>query len=220
MNRNTMAVVALVLATSLASDAHAQWGKVTSTFKKASNAVTETAKDVTDAGAEMLEGPPPEEQRADLEAARANALEKLYAARPDMENELDSAKGYAVFSNFGMNLGVISTQRGGGILTDNRTADETYMKMFSAGGGIGLGVKEYAAIFVFHTDAAIDKFTTEGWDFSGQADGNAQYDGEGDGIGMAATAMPGTSLYQLTENGLAAQVTLQGTRFWKDEALN
>ena len=32
--------------------------------------------------------------------------------------------------------------------------------------------------------------------------------------------MPGTSLYQLTENGLAAQVTLQGTKFWKDEDLN
>ena len=43
---------------------------------------------------------------------------------------------------------------------------------------------------------------------------------EGDGAEATISAMPGTSLYQLTEKGLATQVTLQCTKFWKDKDLN
>ncbi len=60
----------------------------------------------------------------------------------------------------------------------------------------------------------------EGWDFSGQADLNAESNTEGDGAETAYTAMPGTTIYQITEQGLAAQITLQGTKFWPDEDLN
>lgn len=221
MKNVTATLTILVLATFLAATAHAQWGSnIRNAWDKTSEAVSETAKDVGEKGAEMMEGPPPEEERAELQEARANAMTRLSEQEPSAEQMLQDAKGYAVFSNFGMNLGFISTQRGGGILTDNRSGEEIYMKMFSAGGGIGLGIKEFAAIFVFHTDAAIDQFVTEGWDFSGQADARAKYDEEGEGADTAMTAMPGTSLYQLTESGLAAQVTLQGTKFWKDEDLN
>ena len=52
-----------------------------------------------------------------------------------MEKVLADSKGYAVFSNMGVNLFLVSTQRGGGILRDNRNNDDIYMKMFSAGGG-------------------------------------------------------------------------------------
>ncbi|CAN0604010.1 unnamed protein product, partial [Ectocarpus sp. 12 AP-2014] len=127
---------------------------------------------------------------------------------------------YAVFSNIGVNLLLVSTQQGGGVLHDNRSAEDTYMKMLSAGGGVGFGVKDFAAIFVFHTDAAIDQFSAKGWDFSVQVDAKAKYDESSEGVETAASAMPGTSLYQLTESGLAAQVTLQGAKFWVDEELN
>jgi lipid-binding SYLF domain-containing protein len=95
------------------------------------------------------------------------------------------------------------------------------MKMFSAGGGFGLGIKDYIAVFVFHTDAAMEQFVSEGWDFSGQADAKVD-DGMAnkEGAELAITAMPGTSLYQITNKGVSAQVTLQGTKFWKDEELN
>ena len=32
--------------------------------------------------------------------------------------------------------------------------------------------------------------------------------------------MPGVEVYQLTKNGVALQVTLQGTKYWKDRDLN
>jgi lipid-binding SYLF domain-containing protein len=97
---------------------------------------------------------------------------------------------------------------------------DIYMKMFSAGGGWGMGVKDFALIFVFHTQDAMDQFQEEGWDFSGQADAGAQSGDKGMGTEAAVTVIPGTTIYQLTEAGLALQATLKGTKFWKDEELN
>ena len=162
----------------------------------------------------------PDEERKELQEARSEALEKLYAERPEARQALSSAKGYAVFSNFGLNLGLVSTERGGGILRDNRNGQDTYMKMFSAGGGWGLGIKDFALIFVFHTEAAMEQFQDEGWDFSAQADAAAESEDKGAGMETAATVMPGTSIYQLTDAGLALQATLKGTKFWADEDLN
>ena len=45
--------------------------------------------------------------------------------------------------------------------------------------------------------------------------------GEKGGAGdAAATVVDGVSIYQLTESGLALQVTLQGTKYYKDDDLN
>ena len=162
----------------------------------------------------------PDKKREELQAARVNGLSKLYAQEPQAEAQVKAAKGYAVFSTFGMNLLLVSTQRGGGILHDNRSNEDIYMRMFSAGGGLGLGVKEFVAVFIFHTEAALDQFLRDGWDFSAQAEAKVRVDGTEAGAETSGTAVPGTTLHQVTEQGVAAQVTLQGTKFWADEALN
>ena len=83
-----------------------------------------------------------------------------------------------------------------------------------------MGVKEFSVIFIFHTVKAMQEFQTEGWDFSGKADAHAEASGKGGGKEEAVTVVPGTTIYQLTETGLALQATLQGTKFWADEDLN
>lgn len=164
--------------------------------------------------------PSADERRQELQDARQAALKKLFAEKPAAKAEIESAKGYAVFSNIGINVLVVSTGRGGGILRDNRTGKDTYMKMFSAGGGWGMGVKDFSAVFIFETTSALETFVTEGWDFSAQADANLESESEGAGMESAMTAMPGTKIYQLTDAGVALQATLQGTKFWADEDLN
>jgi lipid-binding SYLF domain-containing protein len=162
----------------------------------------------------------PDEQREELQEARSAALAKLYKEKPQARDEIKSAKGYAVFSSIGVNLFVVATERGGGILRDHRSGKDTYMKMFSAGGGIGMGVKDFSVIFIFHTVAAMEDFQSAGWDFSGKADANAESEDKGMGAEAAVTVVPGTTIYQLTDAGLALQATLQGTKFWADEDLN
>ena len=162
----------------------------------------------------------PDKERKELQQARSDALGKLYADRPAAKSEIQSAKGYAVFSSIGINLFLVATERGGGILRDNRNGKDIYMKMFSAGSGIGMGVKDFSVIFIFHTVTAMEDFQKEGWDFSGKADASAESEGKGMGIEAAVTVVPGTTIYQLTDAGLALQATLQGTKFWADEDLN
>ena len=160
------------------------------------------------------------EQRQERQDERKEALDKLYAEKPSTREELKSAKGYAVFSSLGVNVLLVSTENGDGILHDNVTGTDTYMNMFSAGGGIGMGVKDFIVVFVFHTKDAMDSFKKSGWDFSGQADANAKTSTQGAGAEASATVIPGTSIYQLTKAGLALQATLQGTKFWVDKDLN
>jgi len=162
----------------------------------------------------------PDKERKELQDKRNAALDMLYAEKPAARNELKSSKGYAVFSNIGINLFLVSTERGGGILRDNRNGKDTYMKMFSAGGGLGMGIKDFSLIFVFHTVEAMEEFQNSGWDFSGQADASAESGDKGAGAEAAATVIPGTTIYQLTKAGLALQATLKGTKFWADEDLN
>jgi lipid-binding SYLF domain-containing protein len=162
----------------------------------------------------------PDKERKELREERDAALKKLYSEKPDTRDQLKSSVGYAVFSNLGVNLFLVSTERGGGILRNNRDGSDTYMKMFSAGGGLGMGIKDFVLVFVFHTASAMEEFQTSGWDFGAQADAAAESGNKGAGAEGAATVMPGTTIYQLTDAGLALQATVKGTKFWPDEDLN
>ncbi len=94
------------------------------------------------------------------------------------------------------------------------------MKMYSAGIGPGLGVKDFRGIFVFTDPEALQSFIEDGWDASAQADATAQVEDKGDSWAGSVDVAPGIKLYQLTETGLALQATIQGTKFWKDDELS
>jgi len=168
----------------------------------------------------LLAAAGPDEDRKENLEMRQQVLSDLYKEKPASKAAIEKSRGYAVFSNLGINLLVVSTARGGGVLHDNRSNKDTHMKMFSAGGGIGLGVKNFSIVFVFETEKALDGFLTSGWDFSAQADAKVEADGQSEGVEAAATVVPGVKIYQMTEEGVALQATLQGTKYWKDDDLN
>ena len=95
------------------------------------------------------------------------------------------------------------------------------MKMFSAGVGVGIGVKDFRGIFVFQNKDVFEQFVDTGWSAGGQADAAAKVDDKvGGAIALALDVAPGIQLYQITKNGLAIQATIQGTKYWKDDELN
>lgn len=164
----------------------------------------------------------PDEKRAAVRKMRDEVLTELYKLHPDAKAKIKKAAGYAVFSNVGVNLIFASVAGGSGIVVKNGflSDDEVYMKMGSAGIGIGLGVKDFRAVFVFHEKEKLTTFIEKGWDFSGQADAAAKSDDKGLAVAGAGTVIPGVEVYQITKNGLALQATLQGTKYWKDKDLN
>ncbi|MGI9248244.1 MAG: YSC84-related protein [Woeseiaceae bacterium] len=165
-----------------------------------------------------------EEQREEILKMREETLARLYKEKPSAEKLIEGSVGYAAFSNRGINVLLVSTANGKGVAHDNESGQDFYMNMFSAGGGVGLGVKKFSAVFVFHSRDAYDQFVEEGWNFSGQADAAATTDAENEEeAGSMETAVglnEDVTIYQMTDKGLALQITLQGTKYWKDGDLN
>jgi lipid-binding SYLF domain-containing protein len=147
-------------------------------------------------------------------------LQDLYKRQPTTQAAIQKSAGYAVFNNMGTNLLVVSTARGSGIAVNPQSKQETFMKMVSAGAGLGVGVKDYRVIFVFDNDKAFTQFLDSGWSGSAQADAAAKAGTSGAAYSGAVEVAPGVWVYQITKNGLALQLTLQGTKYYKDDDLN
>ena len=162
----------------------------------------------------------PEKERQEILTMRQETLAGLYKQVPEAEEEISDAVGYAVFSNTGINILVVSTANGAGVAHNKSTGDDIFMKMFSAGGGLGMGIKDFRGIFIFTTQEAFDVFVSEGWQAGAQADAAAKSDAQGDAMSTAIDVGPGIKLYQITKKGLALQATIQGTKYWKDDDLN
>ena len=161
-----------------------------------------------------------EEKRQAARQMRAETLAELYRVHPFAKAQIERAAGTGVFSNIGVNLFLLSTASGWGIVRDLATGRDTHMKMYSAGIGPGLGVKDFRGIFVFTSKAALEGFIEDGWDASAQADAAAKSADKGGAWAGAVDVAPGIKLYQLTQHGLALQATIQGTKFWKDDELS
>jgi lipid-binding SYLF domain-containing protein len=162
----------------------------------------------------------PDKKRDKTRKMATKTLNELYKLKPGAQGAIQKSAGYAVFDNFGTNLFLLSTARGSGIAIDTGSKQETFMKMISAGAGLGIGVKDYSVIFVFENDKAYSDFLNSGWAGSAQADAAAKAGDSGGAYSGATQVSPGVWVYQITKNGLALQLTLQGTKYYKDDDLN
>jgi lipid-binding SYLF domain-containing protein len=165
-------------------------------------------------------GDSPDKKREKTRKMADQTLQELYKLQPTAQAAIQKSAGYAVFNNMGTNLLLLSTARGAGMAVDSSTKQETFMKMVSAGGGLGVGVKDYRVIFVFENDKALAQFLDSGWSGSAQADAAAKAGEKGAAYSGAVEVSPGVWVYEITKNGLALQLTLQGTKYYKDDDLN
>jgi len=131
-----------------------------------------------------------------------------------------NAAGYAVFNNFGMKILVAGGGSGHGIAVDNKTKKTVYMKMVEIQAGLGFGVKKFSLVWVFETKEAFDQFVNSGWELGGQGSMAAKAGEKGAAMQGAMSVAPGVWLYQLTDTGLALELTAKGTKYYKDSDLN
>ena len=149
-----------------------------------------------------------------------DALASLYEIAPGARRAIERSAGHAVFSTFGIKLFFAGGTSGKGMVVNHRSGRQTYMKMVQVQAGLGVGASKSRLIFVFTTREALRNFINQGWEFGGQANLSAMAGGQGGMFTGAAQVSPGIYLYQLTETGLAATLTVAGTKFYKDDELN
>jgi lipid-binding SYLF domain-containing protein len=160
-----------------------------------------------------------EERRQAVNDMRAEAIAEIIREYPSVKSKINSAPGYAVFSNANVNLIFASFSGGYGVAHNNNTGKDTYMKMGEAGLGLGLGAKDFRVLMVFKSATALERFVDTGWVFGAQADATAKATDKGAATGAEVVA-DDIEIYQVTAAGLALQATVKGTKFWKDRALN
>ena len=91
--------------------------------------------------------------------------------------------------------------------------------MGEVGIGLGAGIKDFRAVFVFHDRAALERFLDVGVSIGGQADAAAKAGDLGAAVSGEAI-VDNVTVYQLTQSGLALQAIIKGTRYWRDPQLN
>ena len=161
-----------------------------------------------------------ETARADIQKMEKETLARLYKAQPQAKASVEKAAGYAVFSNFGMKILVAGGGSGKGVAVNNATKKKAYMKMIEVQAGLGIGVKKFRLVWVFENQKDLDAFINSGWELGGQTSAAAQASGKGAAMAGAMSIAPGVWLYQLTDDGLALELTAKGTKYYKDSDLN
>lgn len=63
-------------------------------------------------------------------------------------------------------------------------------------------------------------FANKGWEAGGQATMAAKSSAGGKAIAGAVSVSPGVWVYQNTDKGLAAELSVKGTKYYKDKSLN
>jgi lipid-binding SYLF domain-containing protein len=163
------------------------------------------------------------EKQAKVRKDRDEILAKLHSEKPETKDKIKKAAGYATFNNMNMNLFLLSSGHGYGMVVDSKTGKETFMAMGSLGGGVGLGVKDLRVVFIFKSADTMKQFVESGWQFGGEADATAKAGDKGAAKSKEAGVDTGANvfeIYQMTESGVALQATIAGTKYWKDKKLN
>ena len=161
-----------------------------------------------------------EEKQAEARKKADQTLQRLYKAKPSARAAIKTAAGYAVFNSGGAKILIAGAGRGSGIAVDKATQKVTYMKMREIQAGLGMGVKKFSTIFVFETKDGLQRFINSGWEFGGQTTAAAKTGGGGGSFQGAASVSPGVWMYQLTDKGIALELTGKGTKYFKDDDLN
>jgi len=160
------------------------------------------------------------QQKAIAHKMSRKGLTMIYKHNPELRNEIRKAAGYGVYDNLGIHWFVPSTESGWGIVHNNLTGKDTYMKLFSIGLGLGLGIRDFRGILVFENQEDIKSFLHSGWGGNGQANAAFKFGDTGGSAAAAAEVMPGIKLYKVTVKGVVLQATFQGSKTWKNADMN
>jgi len=161
-----------------------------------------------------------EEKQDSVRAMASQTLANLEKKNPEARTAISDAAGYAVFSDVGLKIVYFGTAKGGGIAVNNKTKQETFMKMFELQPGLGLGAEKYHVVFVFETPEAFHSFVTTGRELGADAMAAAKNKTKGGALAGAVTLSKDVYMFQVDTEGAIVGVSITGAKFYKDKELN
>jgi len=162
----------------------------------------------------------PDEKRAAIRSMAQTTLNQLYSLQPSAREAIRKAAGYAVFSEISTKILFAGGGGGKGVVVNRISGQETFMLMAMLQAGLGVGVTEFHLVWVFERESDLANFVSNGLELG--ADLNLQVNpGTGGGLFSGAVEVqPGVWLYQISDAGLALDLTVEGTKYFQDPNLN
>jgi lipid-binding SYLF domain-containing protein len=154
-------------------------------------------------------------KRMKIDEESQAALDEVLGGNAKAKELFEMAYGWAAFDNLKIAVG-FSGGGGNGVAVNKESDQRTYMKMGTAGIGLGLGGKKYQVVFLFQDEQTYTRFVDKGW----TADTSAAAVAGDAGAGVAAGFVNGMAVYQITDKGLMASADISGTKYWKNKKLN
>ena len=154
-----------------------------------------------------------QQRKQEIDSAAQATLDDLLK-QPGVQDLYGRAAGYAVFTVTKGGF-IVSGGGGNGVAVNKSTGQRTYMRMGTAGVGLGIGGQRYSLVMLFETEDRLNKFVAGGWDSSATAEAAAGQEG----IAVRSSFIDGVAFYQITEKGLMAHADVSGTKFWVTDEL-
>ena len=159
-------------------------------------------------------------EKMEIRSMSRDTLQQLYKVEPGAQDAIERANGgYAVFSDKDVKAPAGSAA-GHGIAVNNLSQRLTFMKMVELSGKPESGTGKFRVVFVFDDQKAFDSFVNSGWEFTAQATAPTKVAEKGSAMSGAAQISDGMWMYQLTDDGLATDISAPGTKYSKDTDLN
>jgi lipid-binding SYLF domain-containing protein len=158
-------------------------------------------------------------QQAEVKAKAMKALQDFYKADARIKDAVSRAPGYAVFTTYGLSLG-LGGAGGKGIAHDSKSKKDIYMDIAQASAGLQIGASDTRYLFIFKDSKSLADFIDNGWDASAGAGAGAGTGNSDANVKAGAVAFTGGTAYVLTKAGLQAGVSLGGSKVWMDKDLN
>ena len=160
------------------------------------------------------DSPTAAQQRAEIDRNADQTLAQLSKSAPESRSLVEQAKGVLIFPKV-LHLGLfVAGEHGDGVLRVNGENNGYYS---TSSGSIGLqaGGQSKAIVYLFMTQDALDKFRgSDGWTVGADASVALIKVGANGQIDSTVVKQPVVS-FVLTNSGLAAGVSLQGTKVKK-----
>ena len=156
----------------------------------------------------------PAARRRSIDSASTSALSRLYEQVSDSRVMVGKARGVLIFPNVVSAGLVVGASHGDGELRIGERVDG-YYSTTSASVGLQAGADSRAIFILFMTQAALDKFrNSKGW--TAGADANVSMLKAGASAGVDTnTANQEVVGYVMTNAGLMANLTVDGTKITK-----
>jgi hypothetical protein len=171
------------------------------------------------AGCASPDGNTAAEKKAFTLKKRDTIMAELAVRDPSAKAKIDAAPGYLVMSCFGIHPGFGTFANGYGVVQDNKTGKQTFIRMSRFCIGPGIAVKGYYGVITIGSPEMLAAIESGVWYWTAFAEASFHF-GQTGGTAAAEATGKSSEAWMWTHTGVSLELSAGGGKTWPVEELN